>query len=65
VRVAAGEILGGRKASVHDGPGGAWLTRREDSTTLVLSVETVQPGTLAGVVEGYLQSLWVLREPVA
>ena len=65
VRVGAGEILGGRKAALHDGPGGAWLTRREDSTTRVLSVETVQPGVLAGVVESYLQSLWVLREPVA
>ena len=65
VRVGAGEILGGRKAAIHEAPSGAWLSRREDSTTLVLSVETVQAGTVSGVVESYLQSLWVLMESVA
>jgi hypothetical protein len=65
VRVGAGEILGGRKAATHDGAAGGWLSRREDSTTLALSVETVQAGTVSGVVESYLQSLWVLLEPVA
>jgi hypothetical protein len=65
VRAATGQILGGRKAATHDGAAGAWLSRREDPNSLELSVETVQAGTVSGVVESYLQALWVLREPVA
>jgi hypothetical protein len=65
LRAAAGNSLGGRKAAVHNGAAGAWLSRREDSTTRVLSVETVQAGTVSGVLESYLQSLRVLLEPVA
>ena len=65
VRVAAGDILGGRKAATHAAAAGAWLSRREDSTTIVLSVETVHAGTVSGVVASYLQSLNVLLERVA
>jgi hypothetical protein len=65
LRTGAGEIFGGRKAALHEGAAGAWLSRREDSATTALSVETVQAGTVSGVVESYLQSLWALLEPVA
>jgi hypothetical protein len=65
VRAGGGQILGGRKATTHDGAAGGWLSRREDPNTVALSVETVQAGTVSGVVESYLQALWVLREPVA
>jgi hypothetical protein len=65
VRTGGGEILGGRKATVHGGPAGAWLSRREEATTPALSFETVKAGTVSGVVESYMQSLWALMEPVA
>ncbi len=65
MRTGAGEIFGGRKATVHEGPAGAWLTRREDSASTALSIETVQPGTVSGVVESYVQALVALLEPVA
>lgn len=65
VRAGAGEILAGRKADVYDGAGGAWLVRREEATTPALSVETVRAGTVSGVVESYLQALWVVMETVA
>ena len=64
VRTGAGQIRAGRKAALHEAPTGAWLSRREDSTTTALSLETVHAGTISGVVESYLQSLMVL-EPVA
>ena len=65
MRVSLGEILYGRKGTLYEGSAGAWLTRREDSTSLALSIETVQAGTVSGVVDSYLQSLMVPLEPVA
>lgn len=65
VRTGGGEILGGRKATVYDGPAGAWLVHRAEAAAPALEVQTVQPGTVAGLVESYLQALWVLMEPVA
>lgn len=65
MRVGLGEIRAGRKAALHEGAAGAWLSRREDSTSVLLSLETVQVGTVSGVVDSYLQSLLVPLEPVA
>ncbi len=65
VRVAAGEILAGRKAALHNGPAGGWLARREEAATAALGVETVLPGAVSGVVESFLQSLMVVMELVA
>jgi hypothetical protein len=65
VRVAAGEILAGRKAALHNGPAGGWLARREEAGTVALSLETVGPGTVSGVVDSFLQSLQVVMELVA
>jgi hypothetical protein len=65
VRTGGGDILGGRKAAVHDGTGGAWVSYRTGVEAPDVIVETVQLGAIAGLVEGFLQALWVLMEPVA
>ncbi len=57
VRPRGGEIVAGRKVTVFRQPDIAWLTRRVDTESNALKIETVQADTLPAILNQYFDFL--------